>query len=761
MEQVRIDLVPGGVTPNAHASQYDIGRAIRFLLYNGGSSYTLAGTETITVKVSKPDGSTATVSLTNTSSNYVDIVTEDGLLPDAGIYPCEIKVTNGSDVIGSQNFNIRAEADAFGNGTIVILDAIGNPAEFNTDLAGFVVDLKLELPYTPNGYTSATVINSKTPPVFDLAPYLTRANTNTGNLALEKLVGLTVCFNQLVQNGNFEDTSNWGKEYGTISASGNKLTYTLTIASAAARITTNVNIQSGHKYFVTITATYNYAESIRLSLYKSGQSLNNFYVDNLTANNRTVISTFVSPSNDYESLYVYLNNGGTATIGSEAVIENVNIIDLTALFGSTEVADYLYTLESGTAGAGVAKFKALGFDAPYYPYTADQLMSSALVAKRITGFNQWDGEWEEGEIKSSDGTNYPSSSYWRSKNYIPILPNTTYYIYSPDGQYPRARFYDSEKNYLGTEDASGNDLIFNRTFTTASNAYFMRFAPQSSVAHAVCLNISDNAKNGTYEPYSETTIVYSGNELRGLLKVGTNGLYADGDIDDGSGTSAVRYIEIELGSLNWALRNDYATRQAWYTSDLDGIIKHSLSDSTPYNAIMSNGFKSLSFNDTWLPSTFSPSESSAAQLVICVEPSQFVDATAFKNYLTTNNVKLVIEKATPTTQTISAWTNPIVAKQGGTETFVDTRTIALPTGHDTIYGTDLVVKKAEFGQTVYGGSVDFTTGEVISNKNADGTTKTPADVIAIDPSYMPVFVGNNFVAGNTGGDSEVKYMKKA
>ncbi|MBR4954326.1 MAG: hypothetical protein IKY46_00260, partial [Clostridia bacterium] len=36
-------------------------------------------------------------------------------------------------------------------------------------------------------------------------------------------------------------------------------------------------------------------------------------------------------------------------------------------------------------------------------------------------------------------------------------------------------------------------------------------------------------------------IVYSGNELRGLLKVGTDGLYADGDIDDGSGSTAVRY----------------------------------------------------------------------------------------------------------------------------------------------------------------------------------------------------------------------------
>ena len=47
------------------------------------------------------------------------------------------------------------------------------------------------------------------------------------------------------------------------------------------------------------------------------------------------------------------------------------------------------------------------------------------------------------------------------------------------------------------------------------------------------------------------TINLSGNELRGLIKVGTNGLYADGDIDDGSGTGEVRYGIVDLGSCSY------------------------------------------------------------------------------------------------------------------------------------------------------------------------------------------------------------------
>ena len=51
------------------------------------------------------------------------------------------------------------------------------------------------------------------------------------------------------------------------------------------------------------------------------------------------------------------------------------------------------------------------------------------------------------------------------------------------------------------------------------------------------------------------TVVYSGNELRGLLKVGTNGLYADGDIDDGSGSTDIRYEERAYQSGDESLAN--------------------------------------------------------------------------------------------------------------------------------------------------------------------------------------------------------------
>ena len=64
-----------------------------------------------------------------------------------------------------------------------------------------------------------------------------------------------------------------------------------------------------------------------------------------------------------------------------------------------------------------------------------------------TGTNVWDEEWEVGTINDS-GNNYPSDSRIRSKNHIPVMPNTTYYLYvgrTVTSNNYRIYFYDKNK----------------------------------------------------------------------------------------------------------------------------------------------------------------------------------------------------------------------------------------------------------------------------------------------------------------------------
>lgn len=84
----------------------------------------------------------------------------------------------------------------------------------------------------------------------------------------------------------------------------------------------------------------------------------------------------------------YNGKGGFNTGDVIGYSDNM-LIDLTAALGQP-IADYLYTLESGTPGAGVAKFKEL-FPDDYYPYNAGSLLSVAY------------GEWPQNTPKTLYG----------------------------------------------------------------------------------------------------------------------------------------------------------------------------------------------------------------------------------------------------------------------------------------------------------------------------------------------------------------------
>lgn len=86
----------------------------------------------------------------------------------------------------------------------------------------------------------------------------------------------------------------------------------------------------------------------------------------------------------------YMVKGGTRSLGSSngSAITGLTsgtdiVVDLTLLLGSS-LADYLYTLESGSAGAGVALLKKWGFcTKDYYPYDAGSLLSVQTSAHQM------------------------------------------------------------------------------------------------------------------------------------------------------------------------------------------------------------------------------------------------------------------------------------------------------------------------------------------------------------------------------------------
>ena len=117
MERIRVNIIPKGITPVCHASQYDTGRVIRFDIMDDLQPFMLSGTETIEFRVCKPDGNIVTAAVENTSSSYVDIVTTQQMTACEGINKCTLNIVDENDYdIATINIDMKVQVDVLKEG---------------------------------------------------------------------------------------------------------------------------------------------------------------------------------------------------------------------------------------------------------------------------------------------------------------------------------------------------------------------------------------------------------------------------------------------------------------------------------------------------------------------------------------------------------------------------------------------------------------------------------------------------------------------
>ena len=136
MERIKLNLIPSGVAPVVHLSQYDEGRKFGIDLFEGDSVYVLDGTETLTVNSRKPDGHVVVISVTNTGTSSLEVDTVEQLTAVHGTSYAKLKIEKGSDVIATLEFLIAVSRDPLEN---------GDPSEsfvdnLNTQISNAVAD---------------------------------------------------------------------------------------------------------------------------------------------------------------------------------------------------------------------------------------------------------------------------------------------------------------------------------------------------------------------------------------------------------------------------------------------------------------------------------------------------------------------------------------------------------------------------------------------------------------------------------------------
>lgn len=547
------------------------------------------------------------------------------------------------------------------------------------DINSEITDLKNEFEQFPNGnYPNMTVGNAEqlvsTVFVDDEVPYNFRTSggsADIGDREYDEIVGASMPINQYVDKNTLPATTTVnGVTYtnngdGSITVNGT--------ATDNSRLDNIISIRTwlSHKYLLSGCPSGGSIQSYSLALRGQGADVFDFGSG----------AIWDASVNSYKGICIYVPSG---TVNNLKFVPQFT--DLTLTLG-TQIADYVYGLETATAGSGVSWLKhhfPKIFDSGYIPFNTGEIQSvSGLSAHKMTGFNQWDEEYLNG-FYTQTGVFNANSDYVCCKNKIPVLSNTAYNQTSLSGYMGRICFYDADEIFISTIASYVAENATKYVFTTPSNAKYMTFDMKSGYGNVykndICVNLHwDGERDGEYEAYHE--YVYPLDDsvvLRGKLELDSNNnLRANGDRYLPDGTVERTWGIVDLGSLTWEYSSTSQRFDGGTIQDLSRV----------RTACICSKYTPSNVDEGW----------SDKDKVCCIysnrnsvfiKDTSYTDVTAFATAM--NGVYLVYEKATATTETAEPYQTPQIVDDWGTEEYVSTSLV--PVGHDTKYANNLRAK---------------------------------------------------------------------
>lgn len=516
----------------------------------------------------------------------------------------------------------------------------------------------------------------------DNEPYLFRTSGGSmdiGDREEDTIVGGTIVWNQWLSSAQLPDDS---VLYNTNSYTANGVTVAknadggYTVSTTAEGASANITVKIANTVSVPSFAT-NHIHCVLLTGGVSGVLLN--------WSNADYIPPMIYKRLSYSGFNLWLKVTA-GTIITTPIKVYPQIFDLTQMFGTT-IADYVYSLEQSTAGAGVAWFKKL-FSKPYYEYNAGELLSvEGLQSHDMVGFNAWDTS------KDTDGKNFnaqgelQNATKYSVSEYIKVVPKAVYYLKGiPGNSYAFAGvWYDSEKSVISVISVSGASYEVSALRTAPDNAAYVRLSRHTSTTEA-CFNLSwDGERDGEYEPYVKRSYPLDDSlTLRGIPKLDTNNkLYYDGDIYEADGTVTRKYGIVDLGTLNWTYFDGEGHYRFAY--NLQANMYGKPTTAVP-NAICTK-YEVQTYSNIFNNQKIGIGlHSDGTQIV--VYDSSYTSAESFKAAM--SGVYLVYELATPTNEEAEPYQTPQIVDDFGTEEYVTDSIV--PVGHVTKYMPNLKAK---------------------------------------------------------------------
>ena len=194
------------------------------------------------------------------------------------------------------------------------------------------------------------------------------------------------------------------------------------------------NMDAMRHYLESCHGYKTYSETLTSGEYRMASFSNMFVPDVYDNNSGTVVLEFnCMPQR-------WLKSGETpVSVSSTPQTYTGNPISIDNPSGISAVSSLAVALNPVQAGSGDPS-----------PTNIRPISGRSTVTVERTGVNQFDEIWESGSIASANGQNTDNTTVIRAKNYIPVYPNTQYYLSNAYGSNIYWFFYDADKNYLNS-----------------------------------------------------------------------------------------------------------------------------------------------------------------------------------------------------------------------------------------------------------------------------------------------------------------------
>lgn len=525
----------------------------------------------------------------------------------------------------------------------------------------------------------------------DQIPYMLRQSSKAimGQESLDQIVGGSLGWNQLIPQ-----ITATASQYGIKYVSTGNGTWTITGALESGQVqgwynlnyTANAKkVLNGHVYYVRGCDT-----QMRL------QFVGNSVI--ATCEAEKIVKATLGASDT--STWVRFQTMTHATLNKTLTPQ---VLDLTAMFGST-IADYIYSLESATAGAGVAWLSKYIDLQSYHTYDAGSIQSvqakehvtlsknfltdyvnhaSPGVFNGVTFTKNADG------TITLNGTATAATLYYLSAR---STLSTTVGLRLPKGNYILSGTptgYSSYNLRLGMNRGGNGDTIGNDT----GSGFAFTEPEGTAVTYGVWIGFNSGAvfnnvvmkpmvryatADSTYVPYQKHSYPLNGSlTLRGIPKLVNNELQYDGDIYYPNGTVARGYNTYLVTTCT-----SIGTATGFGAYAYIASLSDTDSTSGVYTPLVCSKYLGVAASGDRAPMT---AYIVGGSLVI-VNPA-FTSLSTAQSILAQQMPVVVYKKVTPTTETATPYQQVQMADPDGTEEFVSTSVV--PAGHYTRYPTNL------------------------------------------------------------------------